>query len=125
MDVAQLLNKARQQAEAGNNEASRQSLLEILKQQPDNQTALIMLGGSYFVSDMLNEAEMVFERLVLLSPGVGRASIALFNTLWKLERKEEALEEIRRFMQQVNVDTEQETIEQYRLITRAIEQGEM
>jgi predicted Zn-dependent protease len=125
MNIEQALAKARQQAEAGNNEASRQCLLDILKQQPNNQTALIMLGGSYFTADMLNEAEMVFERLVLLSPRVGQASIALFNTLWKMNRKAEALEEIRRYMQQVDADDEDETARQYRLIARAIEQGEL
>ena len=119
------MNKARVLAEAGNAEASRQALLDVLKQQPDNQTALVMLGGSYFISGMLNEAEMVFERLVLLSPGFGQASIALFNTLWKSNRKEEALEEIRRFMQHADHEKEHEIIQQYQAITRAIEQGEM
>lgn len=125
MDIQQALNKARILAEAGNAEASRESLLEVLGQQPDNQTALIMLGGSYFVSEMLNEAEMVFERLVLLFPDYGKASIALFNTLWRLNRKEEALEEIRRFMQHANHEKEHETVQQYQAITQAIEQGEM
>lgn len=125
MDIEQSLNKARVLAEAGNAEASRQALLDVLKQQPDNQTALVMLGGSYFISGMLNEAEMVFERLVLLSPGFGQASIALFNTLWKSNRKEEALEEIRRFMQHADHEKEHEIIQQYQAITRAIEQGEM
>ena len=125
MDLHQALNKARQLTEAGNNESARLCLLELLKEQPDNQTALIMLGGTYFVSDMFTEAEMVFERLVLLSPGRGQFSIALFNTLWKMDRREEALEEIKRFMRHADHDAEKETIEQYHVITNAIEQGEL
>ena len=125
MDTQQTLRKARQLVEEGNNENARMCLLELLKEQPDNQTALIMLGGTYFVSEMYNEAEMVFERLVLLAPGIGKISIALFNTLWKMERREEAIEEIRRFIQYADKEAERETIEQYQTITSAIEQGEL
>ena len=125
MDAQQALNKARKLVEAGNNENARLCLLEILKEDSNNQTALIMLGGTYFVTDMLREAEMVFERLVLLAPDVGQVSIALFNTLWKLERREEALEEIKRFVAHADADVEREIIEQYHAITNAIEQGEL
>ena len=123
MDAEQKLRRARQLAEAGNNEAARESLQEILKQDPDNLPALIMLGGSYYVSGMLGEAEMVFQRLVLLTPGAGKASIALFNTLWKMGRNEEALEEIRRFMRHADEIEEQEIIMQYQSITSAIAEG--
>jgi len=125
MNIKQTLDKARQLVEAGNNEKARLCLLELLQEEPDQQTALIMLGGTYFVSEMYTEAEMVFQRLVLLDPGMGKASIALFNTLWKMDRREEALEEIRRFIQHADQEAEQETIEQYQSITAAIEKGEL
>ena len=125
MNIQQTLDKARQLVEAGNNEKARLCLLELLQEEPDQQTALIMLGGTYFVSEMYTEAEMVFQRLVLLDPGMGKASIALFNTLWKMDRREEALEEIRRFIQHADQEAEQETIEQYQSITAAIEKGEL
>ena len=121
----QALSRARKLAEAGNNESARLCLLELLKTEPDNQAALIMLGGTYFVSDMFSEAEMVFERLVLLAPGVGQISIALFNTLWKMERREEALEEIKRFMHHADNELESETIKQYHSLMNDIEQGEI
>ena len=124
MDVEQRLRRVRQLTEAGNNEAAREGLLEILKSDPDNLPALIMLGGSYYAAEMLSEAEMVFERLVLLTPGTGQASIALFNTLWKMGRSEEALEEIKRFMQHADQEEEQDTILQYQAITRAIVEGQ-
>lgn len=119
------LQKARQMVEAGNESAARECLLELLKADSNNQPALIMLGGSYYANAMYSEAEMVFERLILLSPAVGKASIALFNTLWKMDRKEEALEEIRRFMQNADHEQEKETIEQYQAITAAIQNDEM
>lgn len=112
-------------AEEGSHGQARLLLLEILQEDKENITALMMLGGSYFVSGKYTEAEMVFEKLVLLVPGSGQFSIALFNTLWKLERHEEALEEIKRFMRHADRNTERATFDQYAEITRAIEAGEM
>ena len=123
MDAEQSLARARQLIEAGNNDKGRMVLLELLQSEPDNHTALLILGGSYFASGRYDDAEMVFERLVLLSPGSGKISIALFNTLWKLERQQEALEEIRRFMRIADHEIERETVEQYQAIVNGIEQG--
>jgi len=93
-------------------------LLELLKKDPNNQAALLMLGGSYFGSEKYQEAEMVFERLVLMDQGRGEFSIALFNTLWKQGRSDEALEEIKRFMLTADKVKEQATIEQYTSIIK-------
>lgn len=121
MSTEQNLHKARRLSEAGHHEQSRMALLEILKDEPDNTAALMMLGGSYFTGEKYAEAEMVFERMVLLAPTTGQVSIALFNTLWKLERFEEALEEIKRFMKQADPVIEKETFDQYAEITRSLE----
>ena len=118
LDIEQNLKKARQLSETGNLEEARLCLLELLKQEPNNQTALLILGGAYFSSNQLAEAEMVFERLILMSAGTGEYSIALFNTLWKLDRHEEAFEEIKRFMSHANQVEERDTIEQYIEITK-------
>lgn len=120
MNIEQSLKQARTHIETGNRDEARLCLLEILKQDKDNQPALLMLGGEYFTSGKLNEAEMIFERLILNSPGKGQFSIALFNTLWKAGRKEEALEEIKRFMANANQEEEVETIKQYAAITQSI-----
>ncbi len=98
-------------------------LLELLKTEPSNQAALMMLGGSYFTTGKLQEAEMVFERLVMMEPGNGRFSVALFNTLWKQGRQDEAAEEIRCFMAAADKTTEKETIDQYVAITRQMTGG--
>lgn len=114
------LKRARALAEAGNNDEARYCLLEILKQNANDQAALMMLGGSYFLDNKYPEAEMVFERLILMAPGAGSVSIALFNTLWKSGRREEALEEIKRFLTVADKDKEQATIDQYMQITNSI-----
>jgi len=120
MDIEQQLHNARSLSEAGQHDDARMCLLEILKQVPKNMTALMMLGGAYFSMEKYSEAEMVFERLVLMGAGTGEFSIALFNTLWKMNRHEEALEEIKRFMEHADQESEAETINQYLSITEKI-----
>ena len=123
LDSNQILNEARSLAQAGKNDEARMQLLTLLKEEPENQTALLMLGGSYFVDEKLREAEMAFERLILVEPGMGIYSIGLFNTLWKLGRQEEALEEIKRFLAVADKALEQETIQQYIAITKQLATG--
>jgi len=119
-DKGKSLKQARTLAEAGKNDEVRMCLLELLKEDPNNYAALLMLGGSYFIDEKYSEAEMVFERLILMEPGKGKFSVALFNTLWKSGRTEEALEEIRRFMSNADTVKEKQTFDQYMNITNSI-----
>lgn len=124
MNTEDLLQKAKQFIDDSQYDEARLCLLEVLKEEPGNKAALIMLGGSYFSIEKYAEAEMVFERLILLEPGIGQFSIGLFNTLWKMDRKEEALEEIKRFLSHADQDLEKETISQYIAIINQIENGQ-
>ena len=124
IDIAENLAKAKTLVEQGQDAKARRLLQTILAQEPDNQAALLMLGGSYFCDGMLQEAEIVFERLVLSDPGRGEYSIALFNTLWKLNRTEEALEEMRRFLSAADRVKERKTVEQYMALVKTLEQGQ-
>ncbi len=119
-DVKKSLNEARSLAEQGRHGKARSRLLELLKEDPNNQVALLMLGGSYFIEEKYSEAGIVFERLILIVPGEGKYSIALLNTLWKLGRIEEALEEIKRFVSVADSDEEREIFDQYMQITDLI-----
>jgi len=121
MNTEESLKKAKQFIDAGQHDEARFCLLEVLKEEATNKPALIMLGGSYFSIEKYAEAEMVFERLILLEPGIGQFSIGLFNTLWKMNRKEEALEEIKRFLSHADQEVENETIAQYIAIINKIE----
>lgn len=124
MNTEESLKKAKQYIDANQHDEARLCLLEVLKEEPTNKAALIMLGGSYFSIEKYAEAEMVFERLILLEPGIGEFSIGLFNTLWKMDRKEEALEEIKRFLSHADQESEKETISQYIEIINRIEDGQ-
>ena len=107
------LKNAKDLLEAGNNEAGRMVLLELLKDDPNNATALLMLGGVYFYEKKYTEAEMVYERLILAEPGSGLLSTALFNSLWQQGRYDEAAEEIRRFISVADKVQERATLENY------------
>lgn len=122
MDTQEILLQAKSLVQTGEQTQSRMLLLKLLEQDAENITALMMLGGSYFSEGKYSEAEMIFERLVLLEAGSGQASIALFNTLWKLQRHEEALEEIKRFTTHADPNTEYQTIAQYQEIVKSIEE---
>lgn len=120
IDIQKALNVARMHIEACEDNDAQIILLEALKDEPNNMACLLMLGGSYFHAEKYSEAEIVFGQLILQEPGKGKFSIALFNVLMKLERHEEALEEIKRFMENANVDIEKATIEQYREIIETL-----
>ncbi len=118
LNLEKQLKQAQQFAMQGQEQNACMLLLELLQQDPDNTTALLMLGGSYFSLGKFQQAEMAFERLVLLAPGRGQYSIALFNCLWKQDRKDEALEEIRRFMSIADREAEHATVAQYVKVIR-------
>ncbi|MDH5612796.1 MAG: hypothetical protein OEY66_10120 [Gammaproteobacteria bacterium] len=124
MNTEENIQKAKQFIEQNQHDEARMCLLEILKDDPTNKAALIILGGSYFSMEKYAEAEMVFERLILLEPGVGKFSIGLFNTLWRMNRQEEALEEIKRFFSHADQDIENETIGQYIAVINHIDNGD-
>lgn len=124
MSNEEKLQQAQEFIAANQHDEARMCLLEILKEDATNKPALIMLGGSYFSMEKFAEAEMVFERLILLEPGVGQFSIGLFNTLWRMDRQEEALEEIKRFLSNADHDLENETIGQYIAIVNQLDNSD-
>lgn len=100
----------------GGHQQAKERLFELLQQQPDNRSVLLMLGGLYFTTEQYKEAEIIFARLTRIYPGVGKFSIALFNTLRETGRIDEAMEEIRRFLLIADRDKEQKTLDQYQEI---------
>ncbi|MDH5388220.1 MAG: hypothetical protein OEY06_07215 [Gammaproteobacteria bacterium] len=124
MNIEETIQKAKQFVDEGLHDEARMCLLEVLKEEATNKAALIMLGGSYFSMEKYAEAEMVFERLILLEPGIGQFSIGLFNTLWRMNRQEEALEEIKRFLSHADQEVENDTISQYIAIINHIDNGD-
>lgn len=123
MNTEQRLESAKALLESGQGEAARIALLELLREEPRNPTALLMLGGAYFYEKRYPEAQLVYERLVQAEPGSGMISIALFNTLWRQGKHEEAAAEIHRFITLADRERERETLRQYAAISQAIAEG--
>ena len=98
-DTTQLLEQAQQQSAASNEPAVQKILLDLLRKEPCNTAALYMLGGSYFCSNKHAEAAVIFEQLVLMFPGEGKASTGLYNALWQQGKATEAVIEIKRFLE--------------------------
>ncbi len=121
-DIESNLTQARSHLENNEPQRAHDLLIETLKIKPDSKPALLMLGGYYFSTGKLQEAEMIFEQLILLEPAVGQYSIALFNTLWKQQRFDDAFEEIRRFISVADKEAEKDTLDQYIEITRKLSQ---
>ena len=123
MDIEKNLQEIRLLIQAGERDRACQVLLSLLQKYPDNCTILLILGGEYFVSGKYSLANIVFQKLVLLAPGDGKISIALFNTLQKLGFMEEAMEEMKRFLLCANKEQEYQTIQKYGEIISVLSAG--
>lgn len=119
-DKEKCLATVRALIETGKHADARSLLLESLKEEADDRAILLILGGSYFNCGKYVEAELIFERLILLYPGEGQFSVALFNTLWRLSRAEEAIDELRRFISVADKVKEKDILEQYIELTHLL-----
>ena len=112
-------------ASAEQNEARVQGLLlDLLRSEPHNSSALYMLGGSYFCEEKYPEATVIFEQLVLMFPGEGKASTGLYNALWKQEKMTEAVTEIKRFLENADPKEEKDAIRAYLRIIETLSANE-
>lgn len=112
-DLEKKLELARGYSDNKEESKAQEILLEILKQEPHCSPALFMLGGSYFCEQNFKEAIVVFEQLVLMYPADGKASTGLYNALWQSGQVVEAVQEIKRFMENTDPIAERETVEAY------------
>lgn len=112
-DSNALLQEAKAASANNDEQRAQEILLDLLRQEPHNSAALYMLGGSYFCAEKFAEATVIFEQLVLIYPGEGKASTGLYNALWKQGKASEAVTEIKRFLQNANPSAEKATISAY------------
>lgn len=112
-DLNEILEHAKKLLQKGHNQDAWMLLAEVVNYDPKNRAALMMLAGSHFSTGNFAESSKWFAKLVGLEPGDGKASVALFNSLWKQGEKEMAVAEIKRFIATADRTKERETIEQY------------
>lgn len=113
LDIEKQLELAKGFSDQSDEPKVQEVLVELLKQEPHCSPALFMLGGSYFCTQSFNEAAVIFEQLVLMFPGDGKASTGLYNARWQAGKVTEAVAEIKRFIQSADRETERETIDAY------------
>jgi tetratricopeptide (TPR) repeat protein len=83
--------------DAGQLESAKKILLALTETDPQSIRILAALGLVCWELGYLEEAVRVFTRAIELAPTSEGMSKGLFHCLWNLERKVEALEEIKRF----------------------------
>ena len=115
MNIDDTLKQAQALSQNKKEEEARQLLIEVIKLEPNNRSAIIMLAGSYYCTLHFREAVVSFERLVLLEPQLAQASIGLVNAHIALNQKDEALREIERFEALADADNNKsaDLIKQY------------
>ncbi|MEQ9021900.1 MAG: hypothetical protein RLN82_03960 [Pseudomonadales bacterium] len=115
-DSEAMLLEAKAASDEKNEPRAQGILLELLRTEPHNSAALYMLGGSYFCEGKYPEAVVIFEQLVLMFPGDGKASTGLYNALWSQGKIMEAVTEIKRFFENADPAIEQDAIRNYKRI---------
>ena len=123
-DTDELLQQAKEESANKNEPKVQEILLDLLRKEPHNTAALYMLGGSYFYTEKFAEAAVIFEQLVLMFPGEGKASTGLHNALWKQGKMTEAVTEIKRFLENANPNTERNTIAAYMQVIKTLSADE-
>lgn len=88
-------------------------LRELVKRRPDSALFNATLANSLNTLGQFDEAENYFRTAIFLSPGSERISLGLFHSLWGRGKRDEALEEMKRFVSLADSD-------EYRLILAAI-----
>lgn len=81
----------------GDLETAKNILLELSMRDPNSPAILAVLGDVYWDMGALEEAVSAFRHATDLRPTLEAVSLGLFHCLWKLGRREEALEEVKRF----------------------------
>ena len=123
INIESAVKHARDLSQVGDEQEARVILNDLLQVEPECIPALLILGGSYFCEGLYDEAEFVFRNLVSVAPGLGEASVALFNALWKQNKKDPALQEIKRFTSVADKEEEKQTIQDYQsLIKQFVQQ---
>jgi predicted Zn-dependent protease len=81
----------------GDLNSARQLFLKLAEEDTQSTAIYAVLGDICWDMGLLDEAVLAFSHAVKLSPKLEAVSLGLFHTLWKLEKRVEALEEIKRF----------------------------
>lgn len=121
INIEKAIQHAKDLSLTGNEQEARVILNDLLVLHPDSVPALLMLGGSYYCEGFYEDAEVAFHKLVTIAPSLGQASIALYNALWKQNKRENALREIKRFTTVADKEKEAQTLQEYQALIKQLD----
>ncbi len=93
------LTEAKNQKRQGESSAAMDLLKDLADMYPTEKVVFILLGHLYWEEDDLIHAQCYFQKATELDPSLEVASLGLYHTLWSSGLREEALEEMKRFIQ--------------------------
>ena len=73
-------------------------LLKLINNYKEYQYAYIILGDIYWDKNELLKSIKLFKKAIEISPSSEKASLCLFHVLWEKGDREEALDEMKRYL---------------------------
>jgi len=98
-EMERLFKEAIELRDIGNLEGASKLLLSMMKMYPDVPAIYLVSGGIYKNLEQLDEAVSCFRKAVQLEPKSELASLGVFHCLWQKEEYDDALHEMRRFLE--------------------------
>lgn len=83
---------------SGNDEKAIMKLLSLAEKYPNNPAFYGIIADIYWDMKDVKKAIEYFRKAVCVKPDSELASLGLFHTLWEKGEKEEALEEMKRYL---------------------------
>jgi predicted Zn-dependent protease len=84
--------------EARDFDGARRILLHLHQRDPSSPTLLAVLGHVCWEMKRLDEAISIFQQAIVLRPNSEAVSLGLFHCLWESDRKDDAFDEMKRFL---------------------------
>jgi predicted Zn-dependent protease len=99
MNENALFDRAVSLKDNGDLPGARQVLEQLVSAKPESAGYHSYLGYLCWEEGLLDQAVTAFHRATELNPESETASLGLFHSLWEMGQKEEALEEMKRYLQ--------------------------
>lgn len=90
--------KAKELSEKGDILGMLEVMKDLVKSNPESAVFRAVLANAYWSVGELETAEKEFRDAVQLAPESEKVSLGLFHCLWDQNKKDEAFEEMKRFM---------------------------
>jgi predicted Zn-dependent protease len=106
--------KASALRDKGEFSAAETILRDLLELRPNEKALWVVVGHLRWEQNDIQDAIKCFRKAVALDPALELASLGLYHTLWSSGQKEEALEEMKRFIQVSHSDEYDRLLQAFR-----------